>query len=122
LRRIEMEMRIVVPDAGGVGTLAVRLATEFGADRISLSPSRVEIGVRIADESDRTVLGVLETVECWLDEAGVASAEMWLGENSYRLARWAPVEVAQRPQSGRVRRRSRVAVPRRVSSPVGLGV
>jgi hypothetical protein len=87
-----MEMRIVVPGTSSLRALAERLATDFGSERISLSPARPEVGVRVAADSDRTVLGVLESVESWLDQTGVASAEMWLGGNSYRLARWAPVD------------------------------
>jgi hypothetical protein len=92
LRRIEMEMRIVVGEAGSASALAERLVVAFGADRVSLWGDRPEVGVRVEGESDRTVLGVLDTVERWLDHAGFGSAEMWLGQNSYRVARWAPVE------------------------------
>ncbi len=85
-----MEMRIVVAD--GATTLAGRLAVVFGADRISLLGDR-EVDVRVEGESDRTVLGVLDTVDRWLDQAAGGSAEMWLGENSYRVASWVPVEA-----------------------------
>jgi hypothetical protein len=95
LRRIEMEMRIVLGDAGSASALAERLTVAFGTDRISLWSDHPEVGVRVEGEMDRTVLGVLDTVERWLDHAGLGSAEMWLGENSYRIARWAPVEVWQ---------------------------
>jgi hypothetical protein len=87
-----MEMRIVVTD--GATALAGRLTMAFGADRISTLGDR-EVDVRVEGDSDRTVLGVLDTVDSWLDQAAVGSAEIWLGENSYRVARWAPVEVSQ---------------------------
>ena len=87
-----MEVRIVVADAGSAGALAERLTAAFGTDRITLEGDRPEVGVRVEGESDRTVLGVLDTVERWLDHAGFGSAELWLGQNSYRVARWAPVE------------------------------
>jgi hypothetical protein len=90
-----MEMRIVVPDASEVHALADQLVTSFGSDRVSLRAARAEVAVRVAGESDRTVLGVLDTVERWLDHAGVAAAEMWLGEHSYRLARSVPVDMWQ---------------------------
>jgi hypothetical protein len=54
---------------------------------------RPEVDVRVEGESDRTVIGVLETVERWLDQAAVGSAEMWLGKNSYRVARWVSVDA-----------------------------
>jgi hypothetical protein len=88
-----MEMRIVVPDAGSVRALADQLVSSFGSDCVALRGDRPEVAVRVAGESDRTVLGVLETVERWLDQAGLAAAEMWLGGNSYRLARSVPLEA-----------------------------
>jgi hypothetical protein len=74
-----MEMRIVVTD--GATALAGRLTTAFGADRISTLGDR-EVDVRVEGDSDRTVLGVLDTVDSWLDQAAVGSAEIWLGVNS----------------------------------------
>lgn len=86
-----MEMRIVVPDAASTSALAERLSFAFGADRISLLGDRREVDVRVEGESDNAVVRVLETVERWLDQTNVGSAEMWLGEHSYRIARWVPV-------------------------------
>ena len=90
-----MEIRIVVPDAGSVRTLADQLVTSVGSDCVSLRADCPEVVVRVAGESDRTVLRVLDAVERWLDHAGVAAAEMWLGEHSYRLARSVPLEAWQ---------------------------
>jgi hypothetical protein len=89
-----MEMRIVVADAGSASALAERLTATFG-NRISLGGDHPEVEVRVEGESDGTVLGVVDAVERWLDQGGLGSAEMWLGERSYRMARWAPVEVWQ---------------------------
>jgi hypothetical protein len=90
-----MEMRIIVPEAASTGVLAERLAAMFGRERISLVEERREVGVRVEGDSDRAVVGVLETVERWLDERAAGSAEMWLGEHSYRISRWAPAEAWQ---------------------------
>ena len=90
-----MEMRIVVPDAASASELAERLTVAYGAERISLWGNRPEIDIRVERGSDQAVLGVLDTVERWLDQAGVGFAEMWLGERSYRAARWVPVETWQ---------------------------
>ena len=90
-----MKMRIVVEDAGSASTLAEALTTDFGHDRISLGGDRPEVEVRVDGGLDRTVLRVLDTVERWLDQAGFASAEMWLGKRSYMLAKSAPVELWQ---------------------------
>jgi hypothetical protein len=90
-----MEMRIVVPPGGNARGLAERLIGTFGADRISCRDRREEVGIQIEENPDRAVLLAVDAVERWLDHAGCGSAEMWLGENSYRLARWAPVEAWQ---------------------------
>ena len=90
-----MEMRIVVPEASSTGVLAERLAATFGSERISRQDHRREVGVRVDGESDNAVLRVLDAVEGWLEQAGIGSAEMWLGDNSYRIARAAPVRTWQ---------------------------
>ncbi len=90
-----MEMRIVVPVSGSSAALAERLGVVFGTERISLAGDRREVDVRVESESDHAALRVLETVERWLDDTAAGSAEMWLGEHSYRIARWAPVESWQ---------------------------
>jgi hypothetical protein len=90
-----MKMRIVVPDATSAKGLAERLSLALGAERISLRGDRGEVDVRVERGSDRTVLRVLDAVERWLDHAGVGSVEMRLGERSYKLARWVPVEAWQ---------------------------
>ena len=88
-----MEMRIVVPEATGTSVLAERLTAAFGPERISLVSDRRQVAVRVESAGDNAVLRILETVDTWLDEMAGGSAEMWLGERSYRMtARWAPVE------------------------------
>jgi hypothetical protein len=90
-----MEMRIVVPETASTSVLAERLAVVFGPERISLLDELREVDVRVESPSDHAVLRVLDTVERWLDDMAAGSAEMWLGEHSYRIARWAPVETWQ---------------------------
>ena len=90
-----MEMRIVVPPGGNVRALAERLSATFGADRIACRDRREEVGIRIEENPDRTVLLAMDAVERWLDHTGAGSAEMWLGEHSYRLGRWSPIEAWQ---------------------------
>jgi hypothetical protein len=92
-------MRIVVADATSASALAERLTVAFGANRISRWADPPEVGVRCGRQADRTVLRVLKVVEGWLDQAGAGFADMQLGERSYRIARWAPVESWQ-PVSG----------------------
>jgi hypothetical protein len=95
LRRIEMEMRIVVGDAGSASTLAERLTAAFGTECISLWGDRPEVQVRVDGGVDGCVLRVLDTVDRWLDQAGLAWAEMWLGERSFKVARSTPLELWQ---------------------------
>lgn len=87
-------MRIVVPDRASATMLAERLTTAFGTERIRLRRQRREVDVLIDREPDSAILRVLEAVERWLDQATVGSAEMWLGERSYRLAKWIPVKTS----------------------------
>jgi hypothetical protein len=90
-----MEMRIVVPDAASATVLADRLTVTFGPERISLRRERREVDVLIDPEPDPAILRVLDAVERWIDQARVGSVEMWLGERSYRVARWVPAESWQ---------------------------
>jgi hypothetical protein len=95
LRRIKVEMRIVLGDVGSASALAEQLTAALSGGRVTLWGDRPEVGLWVEGDSDRFVLRVLDAVERWLDQAGLGSAEMWLGEHSYKVARWAPVEVWQ---------------------------
>ena len=90
-----MESRIVVPDAASAGALAQRLTLVVGAERISLLGDRQEVDVRVEHDSHRAIVHVLDAADRWLDHASVGSAEMWLGDHGYRLARWVPIETWQ---------------------------
>jgi len=90
-----MEMRIVVPDRASATVLAERLTGAFGTERILLRREHGEVDVVIDREPDSAILRVLDAVERWLDQATVGSAEMWLGDRSYRLAKWVPVETSR---------------------------
>jgi len=81
-----MEMRIVVPDAASADALAQRLSVAFGSERVSLGGEPGEVGVDVARATDRAVVRVVDAVARWLDQAGVGSADLQLGSNSYRLA------------------------------------
>jgi hypothetical protein len=77
-----MEMRVVVPDATTVPSLAEQLTVALGPDRISIRRDRPEVDVRVEQGSDWRVLRVLNAVERWREHAGVESVEMWLGGRS----------------------------------------
>ena len=95
-----MEMRIVVADAASANALAQRLTVTFGTERISLVGERREVDVLVEQESDPAIISVLDAVERWLEQSSVGSAEMWLGENSYKVARWVPIETWQSDARG----------------------
>jgi hypothetical protein len=88
-----MEMRIVAPDAASATQLADQLSVAFGSERVSLRGERREVDVLIDREPDSAILRILDAVERWLDQAHAGYVEMWLGERSYSLARWVPVET-----------------------------
>jgi len=101
-----MEMRIILPEAASTSVLAERLTAVFGGERVSLWPDQREVDVRVEDESDRAVLRVFDAVEVWLGQADIGSAEMWLGEHAYKVARRARLE-APRPDTKSGRRLAR---------------
>ena len=90
-----MEMRIVPGDSESAGDLADALIAALGDDRVSLWRDHPRVEVQVHGATDRTVLRVLDTVDRWLDHAGSRSAELWLGDRSYRLARWTPAGLLQ---------------------------
>ena len=85
-------MRIVAPDAASASALAERLTSAFGSELISLQRERSEVDVLIDREAAPSIVRVVDTVERWFDQARVGTVELWLGERSYTLARWIPVE------------------------------
>ena len=87
-----MEMRIVAPDVASASALAERLTKAFGSELISIRPERREVDVLIEREPEPAIVRVVDTVERWFDQARVGTVELWLGERSYTLARWIPVE------------------------------
>jgi hypothetical protein len=92
---MEMEMRILAGDAASADELADALTVALGDGRVLLRRNRRSAEVRVRDSSDQTVIRVLDTIDRWLDHAGSRSAEMWLGERSYRLARSTPAALVQ---------------------------
>jgi hypothetical protein len=85
-----VEIRVGVPDGGGVHGLMRRLAGVFDRSAVSFDGARKEVRVRSEWES-RAVVQVLRAVEAWLAEDGIDSAELSIGDRSYTLAASAPV-------------------------------
>jgi hypothetical protein len=90
-----MEMRIVAGDSESACVLADALTVAFGDARVSLRPDRLNVEVRVRGRSDQTVspgAGHSRSLArpCQLQIASSRSGEMWLGERSYAIERWAP--------------------------------
>lgn len=81
-------MRIVVPDRASASALAERLTSVVGSERVSLRGQRRQVDVSVDHEPDGAIVSLVDAVERWFEHARVASAEMWLGDRSYRFARW----------------------------------
>jgi hypothetical protein len=77
-----VEISVALADATGVHGLMRRLAGIFDRSSVSFDGARREVRVRSEWES-RSVLLVLDAVEAWLAEDGVASAKLSIGERSY---------------------------------------
>ena len=89
-----VEIRVAVDDDASVHGLMRRLAALFGRSAISFDRSCNEIRVESEWES-RSVVGVIDAVEAWINEDGAAAARLSIGEQSYVLAR-APLPLAGR--------------------------
>jgi hypothetical protein len=79
-----MEISVAVPNLTHAQVLAQRLAGALEAT-VSLDVDRNEIRVLPGMESDRAVLRVLDAVGDWLEQGGVDSAKLSLGDRSYTL-------------------------------------
>jgi hypothetical protein len=79
-----VEIRVAVTDAAEAHGLLQRLAALFGRSSVSLDGRRSEVRVRSEWES-RSVVEVIDVVQSWLAADGVASAELSVGDRSYRM-------------------------------------
>jgi hypothetical protein len=79
-----VEIRVAVHDATHAPALIGRLAGLFDRSAISFDSSRKEVRVESEWES-RGVVHVVDAVEAWLAEDGIASATLSIGYRSYTL-------------------------------------
>ncbi len=87
-----MEIRISVDDGSQAPELMRRLAGLF--DPSSVSWDRAQNQVRVRSEwGSRGVTGVVEIVATWIEEHGVTSATLSMGDHSHTLVRSTPVPV-----------------------------
>jgi len=79
-----MEISVALPNLTHAQVLAQRLAGALEAT-VSLDAGRSEIHVLPGMESDRAILRVVDAVGDWLDQGGVDSAKLSLGDRPYTL-------------------------------------
>lgn len=88
-----VEIRVVVPDATGAHGLLRRLSVVFDRSSVSFDGAQKEVRVR-SDWESRAVVHVVDAVEAWLEEDGIPSAKLWMGDRSYTVAGLVPLTSA----------------------------
>jgi hypothetical protein len=89
-----MEIRISVDDVTLAPELMRRLAGLF--DSSSVSWDRAQSEVRVESEwGSRGVAGLVEILGAWIEEDGVASATLSMGDRSEILLRSTPMPVSR---------------------------
>ena len=79
-----VEISVVVAEPTLAHGLIVRLGRTFDPSSVSYDWTRREVRVCSEWES-RTVAGVVEVVQQWVEEVGAASATLAVGDRSYTL-------------------------------------
>jgi K+-sensing histidine kinase KdpD len=79
-----VEIEVTVVDATVVHGLMRRLRLLFDPSAVTYDPAHKRVRVRSEWES-RTVIGVVDAVQRWMEESGVAAASLALGTRSYTL-------------------------------------
>jgi hypothetical protein len=79
-----VEIRVAVSDTTRAHGLMRRLATLFDRSSVSFDGVQKEVRVRSEWES-RGVVQVLRAVESWLEEDGLDSARLSVGDRSYTM-------------------------------------
>jgi hypothetical protein len=88
-----MVIRVAVTDVEQAEHLVGGLVTLLGDECVSPEADG-EVHVRLQGKSSqRIIVETLNVVERWLDETGLGSVDVWLGERPYRLER--PRSVSQ---------------------------
>jgi signal transduction histidine kinase len=79
-----VEINVMDADAAVVDALVLRLHRLF--DRSTVSYDAVRKQLRVGSGEEGSAVAVVQTVESWLDESGVASASLTIGNRSYAVA------------------------------------
>jgi hypothetical protein len=94
-----VEIRVVLPDAAEALGLLRRLAALFDRSSVSFDRSLNEVRVRSEWES-RSILAVIDTVQSWLTDDDVDSAELSVGDRSYAMVGPRLVPASERAPAG----------------------
>ena len=106
-------VRVVTKDPESAKLLVVQLAGLFGGEQVSLQ-AEGEVQVRLR-ELNGELVKTLKAVECWLEQTGIASAEVSVNEHSFTVEH--PERIKTRRASSRSDRSAgRVAVDDRDGS------
>jgi len=79
-----VEIRVALPDAAEALGLLQRLAALFDPSSLSFDSTLNEVRVRSEWES-RSIVAVIDTVQSWLTDDDVDSAELSVGDRSYAM-------------------------------------
>ena len=88
-----MEIRISVDDVTLAPELMRRLAGLFDSSAVSWDRAHSDVLVE-SEWGSRGVAGLLEIVLTWIEEGGVASATLSMGDRSHTLVGSTPVLVS----------------------------
>lgn len=80
-----VEVGIAVSDATSAQKLVQRLLDVFDAASVSLDDAGREVRVQAERTASQAVIAVLSIVAPWVDEGGVSSARVRLGDSTYTL-------------------------------------
>src|SRR3982751_3456952 len=79
-----VEIEVTVADGTLVHGLMRRLRQLFGAEAVAYDSAAKTVDVR-ADWESRTVVTVVDAVQAWMEESGVASTSLAIGNQSFTL-------------------------------------
>ena len=88
-------VRVTTKDSESAKLLVVQLAGLFGGEQVSLQADG-EVQVQLP-ELDGELVKTLKAVECWLEQSGIASAEVSVNEHSYTVEHPERAETSTAP-------------------------
>jgi hypothetical protein len=90
-----MVIRVATNDIESAKLLVVDLVGLLGGECVSLQANG-DVELQLRGEVNGSLVHTLEAVEHWLEKTGVASAEVWVDERSYRVEQRQPAPLISR--------------------------